>query len=233
MSRIVIYFLITLSFLFGETDSPQDFKNSIIAMIKAELSQKVSFHDFDIDLDHWINQWMSEKNENEDIQIEKVYVSPQQNRFHVELTGFKKPKKLFGKIRFFAEIPVLNRLIQAGEEIQKEDLTIHRTQLDQIQNQYLTHEDEIIGKTPRHSSLKPGMPLFKNQLKAPIIVKKGHVMEIAFERRSLRISNKGIALKDATKDENIPFEIHTQDPKQPKKIIYASVVSANSAKINL
>jgi flagella basal body P-ring formation protein FlgA len=230
MSKFFLYFLITLTFLFAEDCSV---KSEVLKLLKAELSQKISLSDFEIELDHWVEKWSDEREKDQKLDVKNWYVSPQQNRFRVELSGFKKEKKLFGKIKFYAEIPVLTRFINPGEEIEKGDLCIQHVEIDSSQKQYLTSEEDIIGKTARHTPLKPGVPILQHLLKAPVIVKKGEILEVVFERRNLRITNKGVALKDAIKAENIPIEIIAQDPKLPKKTIYASVTSRHSAKVNL
>lgn len=230
MSKFFLYFLITLTFLFAEESAV---KNEVLKLLRAELSQKISLTDFEIELDHWVEKWEDEREKDQKLDAKNWYVSPQQNRFRVELSGFKKEKKIFGKIKFYAEIPVLTRFINPGEEIEKGDLSIQHVEIDSSQKQYLTSEEDIIGKTARHAPLKPGAPILQHFLKAPIIVKKGEILEVIFERRNLRITNKGVALKDAIKAEKIPIEIIAHDPKLPKKTIYASVTSRHSAKVNL
>jgi flagella basal body P-ring formation protein FlgA len=214
MFKFLIYFLTTITFLFAEENAV---KNEVLKLLKAELSQKLSATDFEIEIDHWVEKWENEREEDKNLDSKNWYVSPQQNRFRVDVLGFKKDKKVFGKIKFYADIPVLTRFINPGEEIEKEDLCIQRVEIDGTQKQYLTKEEDIIGRTARQAPLKPGMPLLPHLLKAPVIVKKGEILEVIFERRSLRITNKGIALKDAIKSENIPIEIIAQDPKLPKK----------------
>lgn len=230
MFKFFVYFLTTLTFLFAEENTV---KEEMIKALKAELSQKINIPDFDIEIDHWVDKWESDRESDKPMDLKNLYVSPQQNRFRVDVLGFKKDKKIFGKIKFYADIPVLTRFINAGDEIEQGDLCVQRVEIEGTHKQYLTNEADIIGRTARNVPIKPGMPILQHLLKAPVIVKKGEILEVVFERRSLRITNKGVALKDAIKSENIPIEIITQDPKLPKKTIYASVTSRHSAKVNL
>lgn len=223
MRRIIINFLSTFCFLFGE----DSVKEEVINLLKAELSQKIYVEKFDITLDHWTEAWEKEKEGT--LKVKELKVN--KNRFQSEVEGFKKDKKLNGKITYHFKLPVLNRSIEPGEEILEDDITYTEVETDQAETHYITKKEDIVGNTSRCSILKAGIPLLKTQIKAPIVVKKGSVIRVVYEHNSLRVTNKGIALKDATKSEVIPVEIQNQQNKNTKKVIQATVLNAQDARI--
>jgi flagella basal body P-ring formation protein FlgA len=231
MNKIIIYFLSVMGYLFAESSHPV--KEEIITLIKAELSQHLTGQEFDITLDHWTDSWGSEKEKT--LNAKDVTLLQNSSRFQVEIEGFKnsKTKKISGKITYKVSIPVLNRPLQIGEEIGEEDVILQSVSLDDVNQSYYTKKEQLIGLSAKSGTIKPNAPLLKQQLQAPIIVKKGSLIRVTYERKSLRICNKGIALKDAARQDVIPVEISTQDPKQPKKVIQAAIISAQDAKIQL
>ncbi|MBP9752877.1 MAG: flagellar basal body P-ring formation protein FlgA [Proteobacteria bacterium] len=231
MSRFIIYFLSLFGFLFA--DQKAAVKDEVTMLIKAELSQKLIGQDFDISLDYWTDAWGDEKEKT--LAAKDLELLQSNSRFQLDVQGFKdnKIKKISGKIIYKMAIPVLKRPLQIGEEIDEDDIVLQAVSLDDISHSYLTKKEQLVGLMPKNMALKPNTPLLKGQLQAPVVIKKGAIIRVSFEKKSLKITNKGVALKDGSKQDIIPIEITTHDPKQPKKVVEAFVVSSQDVKIQL
>jgi flagella basal body P-ring formation protein FlgA len=203
----------------------------LMSLLNAEISQKVNVSEFMIKLDNWTPSWESEKNQS--LTLKELKVTHNQTRFTAQVEGFQSTKKLFGRIEWYVEVPVLNRILRPGEEIREDDLSLQKIESNQINAFHLINTEQIIGMVPRHSILKPGVLLTKNDIQAPVIVKRGSVMRVTLKKGSLIVSNKGIALRDAARDATIPIEIIQNNSKKDKKTIYAVVLSSENAEIRL
>ncbi|CAO5678702.1 MAG: hypothetical protein HEEMFOPI_00397 [Holosporales bacterium] len=231
MYKVIIYFLSIIGFLFA--DQKNLAKDEVLNLIKAELSQKLTGQEFDITLDYWTDAWGDEKEKT--FSAQEVELLQNNSRFQIEIQGFKnnKTKKISGKVIYKINIPVLKRPIQVGEEIEEEDVVLQHVSLDNINQSYLTKKEQLIGMIVKNAPLKPNTPLLKGQVQAPILIKKGEVIRVIYEKKFIKISNKGIALKDGAKQDVIPVEIATHDARQPKKVVDALIVSSHDAKIQL
>ena len=233
-------YLLCISFLaqpaFSESEEEQgaDMKtlhSEVLELLNAEISQKVNVTDFGIKLDNWTSSWEGDKVH--DLKLKDLKVTHNQTRFSARIEGLKATKKLFGKIEWYIDVPVLNRMLRPGEEIQSDDLVLEKIESHKINVSHLTNTDQLIGMIGRHSVLKPGIPLTKSNIQAPMIVKRGSVMRVTLKKGSLTVSNKGIALKDATRDATIPIEMMQNGHKKDKKTVYATVLSSENAEIRL
>lgn len=230
IKRIVIYFLTSFFYVFCEdAKTSEKVKEEVVELLKAELSQKITSSDFDISIDHWAKSWEEDKEKT--LSVKELTLN--KNRFQSEIDGFKKAKRINGRIVYKTKVPVLARPIQPGDEILEDDITYAEIDTDDIQFQYVSQKDDLVGFTSKGSILKPGVPIAKTQIKAPIVIKKGEVIRVIYEHKTLRISNKGVVLKDGAKKESIPIEIINPNDKNIKKIIHATVISHQDAKINL
>jgi flagella basal body P-ring formation protein FlgA len=233
MYKIIFYVFFILTYLFGDSSNDGVVKKEVLDLLKAEISQKIPLQEFDINLDHWTIAWETEKEST--LTIKSLTLLKDNTHFQAEIEGFNKQstKKLSGKITYLIDVPVLNRTIQVDEEIGEEDITIQHISLDTVNQNFVLKKEKLVGLSPRSMPLKAGVPLLKQNLKAPIVVKKGSLLRVFYENKTLRVSNKGIALKDGSRDEVIPIEISTQDAKQPKKVIHAAIISSQDAKLKV
>jgi len=203
----------------------------VISLLNAEISQKVNVNDFIIKLDNWTPSWEGDKVQS--LTLKELKVTHNQTRFTAQIDGFKSTKKLFGKVEWYIEVPVLNRMLRPGEEIQADDISLQKIESHKINAFHLINTEQIIGMIARHSVLKPGMLLTKSDIQAPVVVKRGSVMRVTLKKGSLIVSNKGIALRDAARDATIPIEIIQNNNKKDKKTVYAVVLSSENAEIRL
>lgn len=231
---LCISFLAQPAFSENEEEQSADIKtlhSEVLSLLNAEISQKVNVTDFGIKLDNWTSSWEGDKVQ--DLKLKDLKVTHNQTRFSAQIEGFKATKRLFGKIEWYIDVPVLNRMLRPGEEVQSDDLMLQKIESHKINASHLTNTDQLIGMISRHSVLKPGIPLTKSDIQAPMIVKRGSVMRVTLKKGSLTVSNKGIALKDAARDATIPIEMMQSGHKKDKKTVYATVLSSENAEIRL
>ncbi|CAO4839935.1 MAG: hypothetical protein CNLJKLNK_00980 [Holosporales bacterium] len=227
LKRIIIFIVASFYYVFCEDATPV--KDDVITLLKAELSQKISAQDFDIKIENWTPSWENDKEKTlslKDLTLNK-------NRFQAEIDGFKKAKRINGKIVYKTKVPVLARNIQPGDEILEDDITFVDFDSDDIHIQYISKKEELIGNTSKGGLLKTGVPISKHQIKAPVVIKKGELIRVIYEIKNLRISNKGIAQKDGAKRDTIPVEVINPNDKNVKKVIYATVLNAQDAKVSM
>ncbi|PIZ34290.1 MAG: flagella basal body P-ring formation protein FlgA [Alphaproteobacteria bacterium CG_4_10_14_0_8_um_filter_37_21] len=203
----------------------------VLSLLNAEISQKVNVTDFGIKLDNWTSSWESDKVQC--LKLKDLKISHNQTRFAAQIDGFKTTKRLFGKVEWYIDVPVLNRMLRPGEEIQADDIILQKIESHKINAFHLTDAGQLIGMIGRHSVLKPGVLLTKSDVQAPMVVKRGAVMRVTLKKGSLTVSNKGIALKDAARDATIPIEMMNNNGKKDKKTVYAVVLSSENAEIRL
>lgn len=205
--------------------------SEVLSLLNAEVSQKINISDFEIKLDNWTPSWESDKIQC--LKLKGLNITQNQTRFNAQIDGFKATKRLFGKVEWYIDVPVLNRILRPGEEIQADDIMLQKIESHKINAFHLTNIDQLIGMVGRHSVLKPGMPLTKSEIQAPMIVKRGSVMRVTLKKGALTVSNKGIALKDAARDATIPIEMMQNGSKKDKKTVYAVVLSSENAEIRV
>ena len=205
--------------------------SEVLSLLNAEISQKVNVTDFGIKLDNWTSSWELDKVQG--LKLKDLKVTHNQTRFSAQVEGFKATKRLFGKIEWYVDVPVLNRMLRPGEEIQSDDIVLQKIESHKINAFHLTDAGQLIGMIGRHSVLKPGVLLTKSDVQAPMVVKRGAVMRVTLKKGSLTVSNKGIALKDAARDATIPIEMMNNNGKKDKKTVYAVVLSSENAEIRL
>ena len=64
--------------------------------------------DFGIVLDNWTKAWEADKVQ--DLRLKDLKITHNQSRFTAQLEGLKTTKRLFGKVEWYIEVPVLNRI---------------------------------------------------------------------------------------------------------------------------
>ena len=122
--------------------------------------------------------------------LKDLKISHNQTRFAAQIDGFKTTKRLFGKVEWYIDVPVLNRMLRPGEEIQADDIILQKIESHKINAFHLTDAGQLIGMIGRHSVLKPGVLLTKSDVQAPMVVKRGAVMRVTLKKGSLTVSNK-------------------------------------------
>lgn len=230
MLKIIFIFALLLN-----SATAGSFKETIINFIKANVSQKISAPDFDIQLENWTDAWDKENISESDLVLKDLQVTQDQRRFTIQVDGVMGSiKKFMGKIEWLAEVATLNRPIGPGEIVQETDIIMQKVNADRLNANQIKDKRDLIGKTAKNTMLKAGVPLNKSELQSPIAIKKGALTIINYQKGNLRITTQAIAEKDGCIGDTISFETLSAS-KEPntaqKRIIHAQVIGVNSAMI--
>jgi flagella basal body P-ring formation protein FlgA len=214
-------------------------KDEVLEILRAELSQKITTHDFQVSLDNWSDAWGKSKNLKEAplLSLTELSLVADQRRFTTILNiGEKFSRKLIGRIDWLIEIPVLTNPINSNFVITESDISWQKFPADRITSTMAAKKEDLLGKTSRRGVLKLGMPINLNELQSPVVIKKGDTVQVSYKSRALEITARALAKSDGSIGEMIYFEPLSQshngnEPNRQKKIIQAKVVGPSLAEI--
>lgn len=131
------------------------------------------------------------------------------------------------KVKVMLPVVVSTGPISRGSRVSSSDLTLEERDVGSIVGGYLTDIEEAVGLQMRRS-VRPGMVLEKNMLKAEKVVKRGEMVTILAETSGIEVRMEGKALEDGTRGEVIRVE-NLSSGKQ----IEAQVIAAGLVKVRL
>lgn len=159
------------------------------------------------------------------LEVDKVTLSDNDRQWEAFFKS-QPSVKISGRIQPLSEIPILTRAISPGEIVGDEDLDWKKIPSNRLTPHMFRQWDEVMGKTPISRVLQPGQPLFKSDLKAPLVVKKGDSVSISYKVPGMAVTTVATALQDGAKGETIRF----QAPNS-KKEIRARIMDQHRAEI--
>ncbi len=143
----------------------------------------------------------------EAITIEDKSPEKRLGRMTLKLTCPLPKWKLFIVANIGGELPVVvstNGIIQQTT-ITKEDVKITYLPYKKIRNGAMKNIDSVIGMRTK-KSISPNKIITINMLEPPYLVFKNQPITIVSYIGNLKVTSKGIALKNGTKEEQIPFK---------------------------
>jgi len=166
----------------------------------------------------------------QDIELGAFDLNSQQDRFTAKLlipTGTNEPTeiRITGTIDEVRLIPMFNRVVTPGEVITKDDISWVEYPAKRINRNALLDGSQILGYTVRRA-LPAGKPLRQNDLKKPVAVKKGSILQMTYRAGNLTLSVQGRALEDG----GIGETIRIMNPVS-KKPVFAEIINAEQARI--
>jgi flagella basal body P-ring formation protein FlgA len=224
---ILSTFLIAQSWAAPAPFSTLDVTNAL----KTHLQDKVNFSgDFNVNL---LTNKISIPHETDEdtLTLEEVHFAADQRNFQAMLAitnGDKRiPLKMIaGKIEPLSEIPILARAITPGDIIEASDITWNKLPSSRLSQNFILKAEDLIGQTAKNRVLQPGQPLNRYDVRAPIVVKRGDAVTIAYKSDSMVLTTTAIAEKDAATGEITRFKTMNGN-----KIIQARVIGFQKAEI--
>lgn len=216
---------------------PRITKDTIIGHLKSAISQEVIAQEFQIHIDHWIDQWgnLKEGEGADSIVIQQLSIQTDQRQFSANvIIGSNPPRKILGKIEWLIEIPVLKNPIAKSDIISESDIGWQKFPADKLSPSTVTKKEELLGKTSKHTPIKIGSPVNRSDLQSPLIVKKGDGVQISYKSPSMVITTQATALSNGSFGESIMLETSSsKDGSGPviKKTIQAKITGPNQAEI--
>lgn len=215
-------------------------KDPLLAEIESKVKESLGQNDVLItinQIDKSVIEKEKQKNPQANIQIQDVHFSDDQKNFFMNLSlDNAKTMILKGTIEIQVMVPVLNRLVMPQEIIKQEDIQWKKVQSSRVRGTWLMDSSRIVGNIVRYRPIQPNDPININDIQAPILVKRGAIVNIIYKTPNMYLSTKGIAKKDGSKGEMIEFtSLNANGSANPKdiKTIYAQVVGESQATVIL
>lgn len=132
--------------------------------------------------------------------VEDISYDPQTSRFTAAIAipvndQSAQRKRVTGRVFKVNEAPVLTRRIAVGEVIAAKDIEWIKVRANRLQNDAIANIDELIGKTPR-SSLRAGIPIRLSEVRRPILVQRGSLVNIILRLPAMTLTAQGKAQEE-------------------------------------
>lgn len=160
----------------------------------------------------------------------KVVGDIRNGRLPVELTLVEdkriiRKQRLFVKIDFFTKVWALNKSLDAGHTIVKEDIHEIKLASRKVARGQITDHELAIGAQLRRAS-KADTPLSKSLLKIPKLIKRGSLVELIFQKGGIFLIAEGEALGDGQRGDMIKVK-----NLKSKKIVTGRVIGVNKVDV--
>ncbi|MEM1070167.1 MAG: flagellar basal body P-ring formation chaperone FlgA [Planctomycetota bacterium] len=133
--------------------------------------------------------------------------------FKVSAQGISEPLTARVELTLTAHpsVVVARSSIARGQVIQERDLDWQVIPTDRMRPEYATDMSQVVGKEAR-SSLSANRPIFVDRLGAPLLIRRGDLIEVQVVGGGITVTTNGKALRDGSASELI--EIETQNPRK-------------------
>ena len=100
-----------------------------------------------------------------------------------------------GRYAALIEVPVATRRIFGGEVIQRSDIGFEKMPEHRLRNQTVYKISDLVGKSARRT-LRDGQPIAAHEVEAPVVAKRGDMLQISYRTPYIEIRTMGEALED-------------------------------------
>lgn len=128
-------------------------------------------------------------------------------------------------LQLHPQVVVPRRSLARGDQIDATDLEWQSISSDLMKPEYITDMAEVIGMEAR-SALSANRPIRRDRLGAPILIRRGELIEVQVVGGGITVSTKGKANGDGSASELIEIETF-----QPRKRLLGRVVQAGLVEI--
>jgi flagella basal body P-ring formation protein FlgA len=109
---------------------------------------------------------------------------------------------LNGRAHETTPVPVLRRMLGAGDVIRKDDVEMVRIREDRAGRDIVIDPQRLVGMTPR-SRLRAGEPIRDGEIRAPVIVARNSTVTIVLQTGNMTLTAQGRANEDGAKGDSI------------------------------
>lgn len=149
-------------------------------------------------------------------------------KFMVTFDVDGQEKKLRGFLSKVLYLPVLNRPIESGHIIQKEDLEHKPFPAHKVTKYMIQNENSLIGKELRKRGANAGDMLNIHDVISPIVIKRGDLITVRVESPTVVISTRGKAQGNAALGQSVQVM-----NLESKRIIEGTVKDSQTVVIHL
>lgn len=104
-------------------------------------------------------------------------------------------KPIAGHYDGVATVPVLTRQLRSGDLIEEADLGTRDIPTRNLRKDTIVNAVDLIGKSPR-STISGQRPVRLSEVSAPVIIRKGELVDLSYTTPFMFIKTAGIALED-------------------------------------
>jgi flagella basal body P-ring formation protein FlgA len=151
-------------------------------------------------------------------------------RLPIELTLVEdkrviRKQRLFVKIDFFTKVWALNKDLDAGHTLAREDIHEIKVASRKVARGQITDPDMVVGALLRRAS-KAETALNKSLLQIPKLIKRGSLVELIFKKGGIFLIAEGEALGDGQRGDMIKVK-----NLKSKKIVTGRVIGVNKVDV--
>lgn len=171
-----------------------------------------------------------------EVTLEQFQYDPTAGRFHGALVGTYDGRErfrlaIFGRAQPVLRVPALRRPVAPDEVITAADLTWVRVPHGQVPPAGFTDPAEIVGTQARRR-LAAHRVLTERDLGPPLLVRRGHPVELIYARPGLYVTALGVAQEDGALGDRVRV-INTESRRQlqgvvsgPDEVAFGSAAAA-------
>lgn len=185
-------------------ESKQNLRNIALEHLKQKTAQKIKNRKISLNP---ISSRLKLRTCSMPINLEDKALSKLLGRMTLKLSCPLPKWKLFIVANISGELPVIistNGIIKQTT-IKKSDITISYLPYKKIKNGAMKNISSVIGMKAK-KSIPPNKIITINMLEPPYLVFKNQPITIVSYIKNLKVTSKGIALKNGTKQQHIPFK---------------------------
>jgi len=141
------------------------------------------------------------------LRVEQLQVNPRSGQFVAIVRApandaFATLRRLTGRAYPILEIPVLNREIAPGDVVREADLDWVKLPTERVSQNIVTSASQLVGMSPRRP-VRMGEPLRLADMQPPLVIKKGDLVEVAFNSGALTLTARGRAMQSGAVGDTI------------------------------
>ena len=203
----------------------EDLRSYVVKSLTAQLRAMPGEAELD---DFRLPEYIFLAHSRQQVQLEPGRLAPGRVplRFSVQDADGKELRKVAGTVnlRLWVTVPAAGRPINKGEAINPDAVTFMRFNAGQLKD---VPWDGQGGPWQALRSLAPGEPIMQSDLASQLMVRRGNILTLKYERGNVRLATRAEALADGQPGATIPVR-----NLQTKKQVYATVTDGSTVVIH-
>src|SRR5262249_51338143 len=107
-------------------------------------------------------------------------------------------RPIAGTYSALIDVPVVTRQLNRTDVIEEGDIALLPTPERQLRKDTVLDKTQLIGQSPRNG-ISPNRPIHAAEVSAPLVIKRGDLVEMAYNTPYIHIKATGVALEDGAK----------------------------------
>lgn len=136
-------------------------------------------------------------------------------------------KPVAGTYTALVDVPVVTRQLTKMDVIEQQDITLMPMQERLLRKDTITDPKQLLGLSPRNG-ITPNRPIHTGEVSAPIVIKRGDLVEMAYNTPYIHIKTTGVALEEGSKGATIRIKNQKSQMAVSARVEGAGRVSVNN-----